>query len=48
MVTRKGGDRMRACVMPFALYKERFEALGAKVAMELHFPIMDGPGYYDE
>lgn len=28
--------------------KERFEALGAKVAMELHFPIMDGPGYYDE
>lgn len=28
--------------------KERFEALGAKVAMELHFPIIDGPGFYDE
>ena len=28
--------------------KVRFEALGAKVTMELHFPIIDGPGYYDE
>ena len=28
--------------------KARFEALGAKVTMELHFPVITGPGYYDE
>lgn len=28
--------------------KEEFEALGAKVTKELHFPVVSGPGYYDE
>ena len=28
--------------------KADFEALGAQVTMELHFPVITGPGIYDE
>ena len=28
--------------------KAEFEALGAQVTMELHFPTITGPGIYDE
>ena len=28
--------------------KARFEAPGAKATKELHFPVITGPGYYDE
>ena len=37
------GDRERA-----ERCKAEFEALGAEVTVELHFPVITGPGIYDE